>query len=388
MKDHLSVTVDDPSLDEHIVSALASMLGDAPRAEASPREPGDLGTATPPARRARIALLAAAALVAVVGVGGLLMLPTRGTDSDDIVPAVSNTLSDPEPTATTPDPDPTTVVTAAPEPSPDVEATIADALGLDELAVPRWFAARSIAPGCGAWVSDTVDPSNGPASLDCFSAAIANNERAEIVTVHAGDGLRVARWIVTVGTGPFEAEQFAVDSLVVDERAGTTRWFETRCVEGDFVDGRLVGDFVVGRDQVAQLDPSGTIVTDTGEVVELPGPDDRMQLAPCSEPVGVDPPVVSPLEATGLRIGDQGSPVGRIQGLNEVGQYDLTIVPSWTPVGDAGGVIGFARTGTLDLPPSAPQADGSTNTPIIIYADDGTTRIGQFGPDGRPTLDR
>lgn len=341
-----------------------------------------------PARRrspilARIAV--AATLVVVVGVGGLVVLQTGGTDSGDLVPAVSNTLSDIEPPASTLDSDPA-VLPETSAPIPDLESTIANAVGLDELDIPPWFASRSIAPSCGTWAGETAGQSNDRTPLDCFSSAIANDERAQIVTVHAGDDLRVARWIVTLGTGPFEAEQFAVDSLVVDERAGTTRWFETRCVEGYFVDGRLVGDFVVGRDQLDELDPSGTTVTDNGDVLEMPGPDDRMQLQPCKGPVDVDRPVVTPLEATGLRVDDQGSSeVARLPGFNEAGEYDLTVVPSWTPVGDAERIIGFINTDALNSPPP-PQADGSSTSPVI-YADDGTTRVGQFGPDGRPTLD-
>ena len=105
---------------------------------------------------------------------------------------------------------------------------------------------------------------------------------------------------------------------MVDERAGTTRWFETRCVEGLFVDGRLVGDFAVDRNMLDQLDPSGTIVTDNGDHLDMPGPDDRMQLQPCNGPTVVDRPFVTPLEATGTHIGDQSTNTARFPGHNEV----------------------------------------------------------------------
>ncbi len=166
------------------------------------------------------------------------------------------------------------------------------------------------------------------------------------------------------------------------------RWFETRCVEGEFVGGRLVGDFIVDRDLVDELDPTGTIVTDNGEVLELPDPDERSQLQPCNGPTIVDRPIVTPFEATGLRIGDETGPVARPAGFNEIGEYDITLAPSWIPVGstDAPGVIGFILSDALEFPPSPDDTDFYDQF-TVIYADDGVTRLGEFGPDGSPTLD-
>lgn len=187
------------------------------------------------------------------------------------------------------------------------------ALALSELDEPTWFSTRTDAPTCGLVSGETSAPepwSDHP-SIDCFSTAVENNERAELVTVHTGNDRRVARWIVSLGPGPSGIERFEVASVVVDEGAVTNRWFETRCVEGEFVGGRLVGDFIVDRDLVDELDPSGTIVTDNGDVLELPDPDERSQLQPCNGPAIVDRPVVTPFEATGLRIGDESAPATR-----------------------------------------------------------------------------
>lgn len=334
---------------------------------------------------ARWILPAASVAVVAAGLVGMLSVTTSdsGTTPNDTAGLPSTTdIVGSSPTAPL-------VTTAAPLPA-EIDTSITDALGLESLDIPPWFATRTIAPSCGTWVGETTTgQSDDEAPLDCFSTAVANDERAEIVTVHAGDDLRVARWIVTLGPGPYDAEQFEVASLVVDERAGATRWFETRCVEGYFVEGRLVGDYLVGREYVDQLDPSGTTVTDSGEVVHLPGPDDRGPLQACHGPVVVDRPAVTPFAATGMRIGDQSdSRVVRFLGYNEVGEYDRTVMASWIPVGanDPVRVIGFIRSDALDAPPPPPETAGAS-TPEVIYADDGITRIGQFGSDGRPALD-
>ncbi len=353
--------------------------------------------AEPNATRTRKGWMLAAASVVVVTAGLVGVISVSRNDGNGVAPtdsalgpapSVSASSSPTGPPTTMPAVATSSVPVTTVEPqATGLAAPIAEAIGVDGLELPPWFSARTTAPSCGTWVGDTApSQSDDLAPLDCFSTAIANDERAQIVTVHTGDDLRVARWIVALGIGPAEAEQFEVASLVVDDRAGTTRWFETRCVEGLFVDSRLVGDFVVDRDMLDQLDPSGTSVTDNGDVVELPGPDDRTQLQPCSGPTVVNRPFVTPLEATGTRIGDRGSDTERLPGYNEVGEYDLTVVPSWTPVGagDPVYVIGFVQT---EMPyPLSPSTAGS-NDPVMIYADDGITRVGQFGPDGRPALD-
>jgi len=269
------------------------------------------------------------------------------------------------------------------------EARIADDVGLAELDVPTWFSTRTEAPSCGTVVGETSasEPWSNHPSLDCFSTAIESDERAQLGTVHINDELRVARWIVALGSAPSGAERFGVASLVVDERAGTTQWFEMRCVEGEFVAGRLVGGFMLRPDLVGELDPSGTIVSDNGDVLELPDPDARSQLQPCNGPTVVDRVFVTPFEATGVEIGDKPDAAFRFPGFNEVGEYDITVVPSWEPVAGAetGGVIGFVRSDALEVPPS-PDAVESGEQFAVIYADDGVTRLGQFGPDGFPNL--
>lgn len=268
-------------------------------------------------------------------------------------------------------------------------APLTEPITVEPLPFPAWFQQRTPAPDCGYFSSPVDDP--GPPEtrlpLGCMADAIENGETAELVTVHVGDGLRVARWIVSLGPSPQGTPQFEVASLVVDLREGTTRWAETRCVEGDLVDGRLVGDFIVDRDRLDQLDPSGTVVSDDGTVVDEPGPDDRGSLQPCNGPQRVERPDVSPFEATGLRTGDVGSP--RFADFNEVGEYDVTVVTSWMPVGlvDVDGVIGFLRSDSLEFPPSPEESVEFDEQFRVIYADDGVTRIGEFGPEGSAILD-
>lgn len=261
---------------------------------------------------------------------------------------------------------------------------------IDALPFPAWFERRTTAPTCGYFTPQVEVRFDREVDqpLVCMADAIAGGEPAELVTVHVGDELRVARWIVSIGPSPQGTPQFEVASLVVDLRAGTTRWVEPRCVEGELVDGRLVGDFVVGRDQVDELDPSGTVVTEDGEVLTLPEPDERNQVQPCNGPQKVERPAVTPFEATGLRVGDIGPEAARFPGSNEVGEFDLTIERSWTPVAtsDSPEVVGFIReTGLTALPP--PDDARFPDPPVVIYADDGVTRVGEFGPEGAAVLD-
>jgi hypothetical protein len=251
------------------------------------------------------------------------------------------------------------------------------------LAFPDWFADRTAASPCG-YLSQRVDDdisSGDRRALACMADAIDRGEPAELVTVHVGNDLRVARWIVTIGAGQFE-----VASLVVDLRDATTRWAETRCVTGELVDGRLVGEFIVDRDVVDRLDPSGTTVTDDGQILELPSPDDRQQLQPCYSPQTVVGPTVTPFESTGLRVGDTGSSGSRPLDLNELGEFDPSMAGSWAPVGlvNDEGVIGFARFDDLYFPRPPSEFGESDRT---IYGDDGVTRVGEFGPDGFAVLD-
>ena len=262
----------------------------------------------------------------------------------------------------------------------------------DPLPFPAWFEKRTDAPTCGFRGRRIADDEVADTGFDersrrCMEDAIEGGSRAELVTVTAGDDLRVSRWIVSLGPSLFGTEQFEVASLVVDLRAGTTRWAETRCVEGEFVDGRLVGEYIVDREFVDQLDPSGTTVTDDGEVLQLPGPEDRGALQPCNGPQRVEHPFVTPFGATGIRIGDVAQRPLRFSGLNEVGAFDMTIEPSWEPAGhvESPGVIGFVRSvGLVALP--GPDDPNFAEGPVVIYADDGVTRIGEFG-DGGAVLD-
>jgi hypothetical protein len=385
-----------PDLEDELRAVLRLDADAAPHLDSTWTVPDP---AEPNAARTRNGWMLAAASVAVVAAGLVGVVSVSRNDGNGVAPTDSAVGPAPSVSASiSPTAPPTTMpavaTSSAPATSVEPQATglaasIADAIGVDGLELPPWFSSRSTAPSCGTWVGDTAtSQSDDLAPLDCFSTAIANDERAQIVTVHTGDDLKVARWIVALGTGPYGAEQFEVASLVVDDRAGTTRWAETRCVEGVFVDGRLAGDFVVDRNMLDQLHPSGTTVTEDGAILELPGPDDRTQLQPCNGPVVVDRPFVTPLEATGMRVGDEGSDTGRFPGYNEIGEPDLTIVSSWTPVGanDPVRIIGFVYNDLLD-PRPPPQTGGGPTDAEVIYADDGTTRIGQFGPDGRPALD-
>lgn len=261
---------------------------------------------------------------------------------------------------------------------------------VDPLTFPAWFDDRTAAPTCGYFTPQIEKrfEREFDQPLACMADAIEDEERAELVTVHVGDEMRVARWIVSIGPSPQGTPQFEVASLVVDLRTGTTRWAETRCVEGFLVDGRLVGDFIVGRGQVDQLDPSGTIVTDSGEVLTQPGADERNQLQPCNGPQRVERPFVTPVEATGQRIGDVGPTSGRFPGSNEVGEYDITIVRSWDPyaLADDPAIVGFVPSLDLEFPP--PPDSGEPDEPDrTLYADDGVTRVGEIGPDGAAVLD-
>lgn len=267
---------------------------------------------------------------------------------------------------------------------------VGDPITVDPLPFPAWFKQRTPAADCGYFSSaaDDAAPEETRLPLSCMAAAIEQGEPAELVTVHVGDELRVARWIVSLGPSPAGTEQFEVASLVVDQRAGTTRWAETRCVEGELIDGRLVGEYIVDREFVDQLDPSGTIVTETGEVLVEPGPDERTQLQACNGPLRVERPFVTPFEATGRRIGDVGPETERLPSFNELGEHDTSIAPSWEPVGtpESPAIIGFIPNDSLEFPP--PPDSGEPYEPDrTLYADDGITRIGEFGPEGFAVLD-
>lgn len=271
----------------------------------------------------------------------------------------------------------------------DVEP-LTEPIDVEPLPFPEWFDRRTQAPSCGYYTPQVEVRSDRdvPQPLVCMADAIEDEERAELVTLHFGDEMRVARWIVSIGPSPQGTPQFEVASLVVDLRTGTTRWAETRCVEGFLVDGRLVGDFIVGRGQVDQLDPSGTVVTDSGEVVIQPGPDERGQVQQCNGPQRVERPFVTPFEATGQRIGDVGPEAVRFPGVNEVGEYDVTIVRSWDPVALAGepGIVGFIPSESLEfLPP--PDGGEPPDPDRTLYDDDGVTRVGEFGSEGAAILD-
>lgn len=94
----------------------------------------------------------------------------------------------------------------------------------------------------------------------------------------------------------------------------------------------------------------------------------------------------TPFEATGLRVGDIIDPEGVPPGLGDDGQFDMTLVSDWVPVGRDGVVIGFVRKVDSHRVPPPPTDPLQKQEPNIIYDDNGQP-IGQLGPDGFPVLD-